>query len=197
MDNLRKMNAELLLQLNNNEQNKSTLEGLVRLIEKGADVNLKNYVGKTALMTVCSFRIHYDCEDFEGVISRLIELGSDVNIKDDDNNTALIWASWAGNIGIVKQLIKVRGVELNAQDSSGSTAIMQTGSLKCLQVLLDAGADVNIVDAEGDTLFTLAKTRRSEEICNYLVIHVEKTEKKASQERSDEVSHVLTGVFGR
>jgi ankyrin repeat protein len=48
------------------------------LIDKGANVNIKNYKGRTGLFVVC-------LEGRIGLVKLLIDKGVDVNIKDNDD----------------------------------------------------------------------------------------------------------------
>ena len=117
------------------------------LLDKGADVNIQNKYGSTALIWASKY-------GQLKVVQLLLERGSNVNIQNKDGNTALIFASENGNLKEV-QLLLDKGADVNIQTKSGSTALIlasQYGQLKVVQLLLDKGADVNIENKNGATV---------------------------------------------
>ena len=61
-----------------------------KLIRKGANVNLRDNKGETALM----FAVRY--EKTEEIMESLIEAGADVNLKNYDGKTAIMLAEYLG-----------------------------------------------------------------------------------------------------
>lgn len=103
------------------------------LIKSGADVNMKDEHGYTALMLACRTQ----------TAQLLIESGADVNVFDKNGQTALMWASTQGNIDRVKLLIK-SGADVNAMDKRfGDTALMCASTVDITKLLIESGADVN------------------------------------------------------
>ena len=75
--------------------------------------------------------------------------------------TPLIAATHAGNSNIVTYLLN-QGVDINAQDASGKTALMWavnvTGDdLSVVQMLLEKGARTDVSDNNGSTVVDFAK----------------------------------------
>ena len=99
------------------------------LLESGASVNIRGKCGFTALMTAAQ-KTHVEC------VHTLIEAGADVNIRSTCGSTALTVAVEADSL---RNLV---------QD-------MDTDSLKCVQLLLRAGARIN-TGYQFKTLFTQA-----------------------------------------
>ena len=109
------------------------------LLERGADVNIKNSVGQTTLL-VASEYAHSDC------VSLLIKEDTDLSSADSHGRTALIWAANNGHVGNMEALV-INGANVNHADDDGWTALMIaafTGQSKCLEMLLEAEADVNL-----------------------------------------------------
>ena len=109
------------------------------LIKSGADVN-KTECGTSALMFASSYQGNVRC------VELLLEAGADVNQKTRRGGTALMDAAGCGHLDVVKQLLKA-GADVNAVDEDDVTALIR-GAIssvgwKCIQLLVDAGADVN------------------------------------------------------
>ncbi len=142
------------------------------LIEAGANVNAKDEDEETAL--VFAFRGNH-----EEIVELLIQEGADVYVKDCRGFTTLMWASKRKHKKIVEILIKA-GVEINAKDKYGQTALIfafptrlgetllqafidiinnvdlvsnssEGNEKEILEMLIEAGADVNAKDDWGNT----------------------------------------------
>ena len=72
-------------------------------IKEGADVNVRNRWGETALLWA-SYVGHTE------VVELLIEKGADINVLDNNGYTALMWASKKGHTEVVK-LLKEAGAK--------------------------------------------------------------------------------------
>jgi ankyrin repeat protein len=129
------------------------------LLDHGADVNVKDSLGTTALMkAVISSR---------EITPMLLAKSANVNAKDNDGKTALMWAvdlQFHGGHAIPEtvQLLLDKGAEVNAKDNSGRTALIWVSNAwgfspirdftpAALEVLLTNGADVNAKDNRGQT----------------------------------------------
>ena len=121
---------------------KGDLKTLQMLIEKGADVNVKDDDGMTPL-SIAVWLAHKEDVHF------LLENGADVNAKDSDGRTPLTHATANGHAEITKFLIE-KGADVNAEDSGGSTPLMYAtgnGHSEIAKLLIEKGADVNAKDA--------------------------------------------------
>lgn len=89
----------------------------------------------------------------EDCLPFLFEQGADVNIRNSQEETPLIRAANYGHINKVLELLKVKGINLNAQDRNGCTALMRAcrGKTELAFTLLCTGADVDIKDKDGKT----------------------------------------------
>ena len=90
--------------------------------------------------------------------------------------TALMTAATAGNLKALKLLIS-NGANVNLKaTSSGATALncclaamhCETVYLKCAKLLLDAGADTNIVESDGMSTRQWAEERKSQKLLDLL-----------------------------
>ena len=104
------------------------------LREKGADYNITNNNGSTALRIAA----YKNC--FE-IVKAIIEKGADVNQKKESGWTVLMAACSGGNLEIVKYLL-TKGADINAIDQYGRTALdvaIRDGYKKIKKLLIEAG----------------------------------------------------------
>lgn len=87
------------------------------LIEKGANVNAANNLGRTPLMFAANY-------GFDSIAKTLIDNGAKIDMVPNDNEgwSALMAASYKGNLEIVKILVK-SGANLKLRDKQGNTAL--------------------------------------------------------------------------
>ena len=148
---------------------KGMLAVVEKLIEKGADVNIQNEDGYTALMKFWQANV---------ALALLEDDNINVNLKNKDGYTALHKASFLGNLlrmlAVVKKLIE-RGADVNAQDKDGRTALMiacqETTKYAdvALALLEDDNIKVDLVDEYGKTALDYASENRMTEVVKKLI----------------------------
>jgi ankyrin repeat protein len=114
----------------------------------------------------------------------------DVNERDWDDLTALITASSAGHLDIVKILLKA-GADVNASDKDGITALMEAsimGHEKIVNTLIDAGAEIDFKSNSGVTALWLAAGENRIGVMKNLL----KKNADASVTRSDGITALMT-----
>lgn len=131
-------------------------EGDVEVVRTaGADVNLKDPVGRTPL-GIAAERGHADVAMF------LVENGAEVNVTDANGNTPLIFIIHKiGDSVLTKRLLE-KGAAVNVQNRTGETALMYAawrGYQEIVQLLLAHDADVTLKNRQGDTALTLAEAK--------------------------------------
>lgn len=131
----------------------------------GADIDLKNASGRTALHIAAG-------RGQKKVVERLIAAGADVNIADADGATALMAAVESGKTGSVKLLIDA-GASVDAADKKGDTALIAAcnryNAIKLVETLLKAGADPNIANDKGVTPLVQAASHDYEDVGKLLL----------------------------
>ena len=150
-------------------RNFCTAEVLQAIISHGVDVNATNKNNVTALMIVCG-------KGKKDVINVVLNVGAELNIIDANGDTCLHYA--ARNYyctADVLQAIISHGVDVNATNKNNVTALMITCEMwnkDALDVLLNAGADPNIIDANGDTsLHYAARNYCTDEVLQAIISH--------------------------
>jgi len=115
------------------------------LLDKGVDPNTKNSNGMTPLMVAVVNR-------YPEMVRILIRAGGNVNDRDNDGNTPLILCDV---YSIAEILLKVDGIDVNARNKDGVTAlwrmVSQGYSDMVRLVLRRDDVDTNIPDIHGTT----------------------------------------------
>ncbi len=141
------------------------------LIRKGADLNLKDSEGKTALLWAASNSLPN--------AKILIDHGAKVNIAANDGMTPFIQATLGVSSGKVPidmcDLLLKKGADVNAElkdrNASGWTALHYAAvneDAELVEYLIKHGAKVNNFSAEGSSPLFLAKSNGNEEIIKLL-----------------------------
>jgi ankyrin repeat protein len=174
-----------------------------KIIEKGYNINTKNYSGCNALIFALKFNNNIN------VVKSLIDHGIDKNYTDDyntnylhfaagsgskevydylltvlpgeeqektiDNETMIHFAATSGNLGFFKYML-TRGFSINEKDKYGRSVIHFSKSEDILEYILDEFSfDVNEKDDQGMTpLFSVFKINDKEERIKSLSLLIEK-----------------------
>jgi ankyrin repeat protein len=112
------------------------VEALQALIAEGADVNVAQADGATALQ----WAAHWDDLD---TVDLLLKAGADANAANDLGVTALMLACENGSASVVERLLESEA-DPNAMTSTGESVLMRaarTGSVGAVSALLEAGGD--------------------------------------------------------
>jgi ankyrin repeat protein len=125
------------------------------LLQHGADVNLADVKGQSALMIAAQWQ-----DGDEAIIKLLLQHGADINLVDVQGQSALMITAQRqdGNEAIIKLLLHC-GADVNLVDVKGQSALLicvQLLHVKAAELLLQYGADVNAVDKEGKTVVKMA-----------------------------------------
>ena len=130
--------------------------GLVKLLlDKGADVNLADTGGDTALIEAA----RDGGPVYTAIVKLLIERGADVHA---DNDAAILRAAKYAAPETVRLLLsKGARVDASDKDSDGDTVLMQAAggaSVATVEMLLSAGANINETNEKGRTALMKAVT---------------------------------------
>ena len=145
-----------------------TNETLKKIIAHKAYLNAQDMSGATALLLACSYRQ-------QGSINVLLEAGSDPHIADNNGVVCLHLAVLGGCSKMIIRKLIGQGTQVNAKNKDNCTALMlaySKGNVDAIKILLKAGADPNIADANGDTLSHYAvRGNASKEVLQNIIDH--------------------------
>ena len=132
---------------------------IAALLDRGADLEAKDYIGQTALHLVAQSiseaghkhpSTHWH-SDQDNIAALLLERGADVNAQDNyDDLTPLHLA----RNPVVAALLVDYGADVNATAGSGWTPLSDAawyGASDMVVLLLELGADISVVDSSGRT----------------------------------------------
>jgi uncharacterized protein len=169
------------------------LEVVNLLIARGADVNVKDKQGYTALSHAIEARYDevalvllnqpkldpnarglngvtvlssYSWRGHKDAVQRLLDLGADVNAQDNDGDAPLHGAAQNGNVEIIDMLF-AKGANLNLKNKQGGTPLMWAavyGHEEAARRLLERGADPSLKDNDGLTARDWAIRNKREKV---------------------------------
>ncbi|QKG85960.1 hypothetical protein GXN76_07920 [Kroppenstedtia pulmonis] len=136
------MNKQLIHAAEQGDTNK-----VLKLLEKGADINTKDTRGRTPVMAAT----HGNKAD---TVKELILAGADINLQDNRKDNPLLYAGAEGLLEIVKLTVKAKA-DTSITNRFGGTALIpaaERGHVKVVEELLTkSDVDVNHINDLGWT----------------------------------------------
>ena len=156
------------------------------LIEAGADVNTTDNAGQNAIDEARSW-------GHEHIMAMLLEARTKQQAQWTKD---LVDAAVSGTLAELRSAIE-RGADVDAKrnDAEGATVLMWAafrGETEMVRVLLDAGADVNLLDNSGQSAIDEARSRGHEHIVEML----QRTERRIPQADSSAAATDIAPLAG-
>lgn len=123
-----------------------------KLIDNGADIDMKDQNGKTALWEAVN-------KENESALNKLLDNGADVHVS-DNNGTTLIWEAIRGGNEVIIQKLLDKGADTNAKNAEGKFPLfyaISNGNEAVVQKLLDN--DANIIAKLTESIRMLLESR--------------------------------------
>ena len=151
------------LEFKNNPQlvtaaEKGNFEAVKKMLEYGADPNMRNNYGATPLSWAAE-------KGHTEMVKVLLEAGADPNMKNGNGSTPLGWAVYCGHTDSVKVLLEY-GADPNIRDATGNTPLVWAthyGRTDSVKVLLEYGADPNMKNENDSTPLELAAEKEKKD----------------------------------
>ena len=134
------------------------------LLDAGADIEVRNFNGETALIQCC---------DDPEIVAHLIATGADINAQNARGQTALTNAAAEGLEEVVALLLQ-HGAKPNLADRDERTALMvasERGHQHCTTLLLAHHASANTHDSHNHSALDLAIAEGQVRIVEILLAH--------------------------
>lgn len=158
------------------------LSMVVHLMACGGDPTLRDGEGYSCLHLASQF-------GHTAIVAYLIAKGQDVDLPDKTGMTALMWSAYRVFGFDPTRLLMTFGATINKQDKfHGNSALhwaCQTGNHTAVKMLLEAGADLNLKNAQGQTALDVALSAKNSELARRLRI--------VRYEQGLDVKHPLQG----
>ena len=135
-------------------------------IDAGADIETKTRKGRRSPLHLAS------CSGALEVVKMLVEAGAGVNVTDNDGDTCLIDAAGNGHTETVRYLVGLPEVDVNHCNRYNDTALHCAARElhpEVVQVLIDAGADIDTRNNDGHSPLHCASTSGALEVVKVLV----------------------------
>lgn len=153
------------------------------LLENGASIDATTTGG----MSVVALSAE---KGFVEVTKMLVEKGADLSIRDRHGRNAVATCAFAGKANTLAVLVEKASPEvLNAQDNDGNTPLLLAarygGNLSAVKVLLQAKADLRVINGSGHTAADAARHAGKKEIEDAIVdaeLEAEEEKERASGE---------------
>ena len=132
------------------------MDAVKAALSRGDDINQRGQHGVDALIMAMK---HYEKE----IATYLVDQGVGFTVVDDHGRNSLLWAIWRQYVDIAEILIK-KGADVNVQNpDDGKTPLIYVSMHPhmrehhhLIHMLVDAGADVNVIDKNDHTALFLS-----------------------------------------
>ena len=140
------------------------------LIKRGADIDIQDDMENNPFL-------YAGAEGYLEILKLTIEAEANPKLLNRYGGTALIPASEHGYVEVVKELLENTDIDVNHVNNLGWTALMEAivlsdggkGQQETIKLLIEYGADVNILDSKGVTPLQHAKSRGFTKIIEILL----------------------------
>ncbi|XP_067653124.1 ankyrin-3-like [Haliotis asinina] len=139
------------------------------LIQSSLDINSKCHDGLTPVM-------HSASQGKNEVFDILVKNGANLSDTDVDGSNILHWACRGGNAKIVNYILFQNIADINSKNGDGETPVLLAawhGRREVFDVLVVNGANLSVVDKNGDNILYFACSGKDEQIVQHVLeLHI-------------------------
>jgi ankyrin repeat protein len=150
------------------------IQRAMELVRRGASVMTRGHRGITVLSVAAGDREY-------SIVEELIRRGADVNTRDEGGMTPLYGAAFRNDDRMIRLLLAHGADPNNPNSASGWTPIFcmvigrrrppnsdSPATLRCVEALLNSGANVTVIDCYGDSVLDWAGRASETKMCRLL-----------------------------
>jgi len=146
------------------------LNNVKYLLDHGAKLDIRNNNGDNAFLSLFLFDKSHDKE----ILDLLLAKGVNINQKNSDGETALFLAISYGLDKHVAMLLE-KGADITILNNEGESPLSEICLLfkfkkakRVIDTLIEKGVDLNLKDAEGDTISSYVDCQEDKKLFSYL-----------------------------
>ncbi|XP_067685868.1 putative ankyrin repeat protein RF_0381 [Haliotis asinina] len=135
------------------------------LAQNFVDINAKGYKGRSPSL----LSVYYGKME---VFEALVEQGADLSVVDKNGNNLLHLACLGGHVQMVKYILKQNLVHINAKEHRGMSPFLLSayfGKREVFDVFVKQGADLSVVDKNGNNVLHLACRTGKKMMAEYIL----------------------------
>ncbi|XP_046582590.1 putative ankyrin repeat protein RF_0381 [Haliotis rubra] len=149
-------------------------DNVLHLAIRGENVKMVNYILTQDIVDINSkgfedmtpVLLALDVGSTE-IFDILVNKGADLSVVNEDEESILHLAIEEGNVEIVNSILAQNIVDINSTDCDGTTPVLLTalmGNIEVFDILVNKGADLSVVDDDGNNVLHLACLEGNEDI---------------------------------
>jgi len=146
-----------------------SLDTAAALIDAGADVNAQDNISDSPFL-------YAGAEGLTAIVRRCMKAGADYKVYNRYGGSALIPACERGHVDTVAAILEDKSFPVDHINRLGWTGLLETvilgkggaAHLQIMNMLIDAGADVNLPDKDGVTALQHAREKGQKEMAQLL-----------------------------
>lgn len=146
-----------------------SLDAAAALIDAGADVNAQDSISDSPFL-------YAGAEGLTDIVRRCMKAGADYSVYNRYGGSALIPACERGHVDTVAAILEDKSFPVDHINRLGWTGLLETvilgkggaAHLQIMDMLIRAGADVNLPDKDGVTALQHAREKRQKEMAQLL-----------------------------
>jgi len=147
----------------------SDVSAIKAYVLEGNDINVVNSKAYTPFILAAYY-------GHTQALEALLQAGADACTIDKKGNNAFMGVAFKGHDQVAKWLLENTGCNVNHQNYAGQTALMMAslfGREEMIKLLLEHGANKDLVDNQGNTSIKLAQAQGLSRVVEIIQFHLQ------------------------